>query len=98
MGVKQTHVAGSHVDMEFMASLASECGAPQSVIQEISSANTARHVSEIIKKNNVVNYYNLVCKKVYEQMHEHSKGHIEIEIIMFEFDGTVIGKHPEMIR
>lgn len=96
MGIKQTHVAGSHVDMEFMAKLASECEAPQSVIQEISNANTARHVSEIIKKNNVVNYYNLVCKRVYEQMHQHAKGHLDIQVVMFEFDGTVIGRHPEV--
>ena len=90
MGVKQTHVAGSHVDMEFMARLASECEAPQSVVHEISIANTARHVSEIIKKNNVFNFYDLVCKRAYEKMLEHAKGYLDIEIVLFEFDGTVI--------
>jgi cobalt-precorrin-5B (C1)-methyltransferase len=94
MGIKQTHVAGSHVDMEFMARLAAECEAPPSVVQEIISANTARHVSEIIKKNNIASYYDLVCKKVYEQMHEHTKGQLQIEVILFEFDGMVIGRHP----
>ena len=98
MGVKQTHVAGSHVDMEFMARLASECEAPQSVVQEISIANTARHVSEIIKKNNIVNYYDLVCKRAYAQMLEHVKGHLDIEVVLFEFDGTVIGSHPKRAR
>jgi cobalt-precorrin-5B (C1)-methyltransferase len=94
MGIKQTHVAGSHVDMEFMASLATECNAPLRVVQEINNANTARHVSEIIKKNNVVNYYDLVCKRVYEQMNEHAKGQLDIEVVMFEFDGSIIGSHP----
>jgi cobalt-precorrin-5B (C1)-methyltransferase len=94
MGVKQTHVAGSHVDMEFMARLAAQCEAPPNVIQEITSANTARHVSEIIKKNKIAGYYDLVCKKVYEHMHEHAKGQIQIEVILFEFDGMVIGRHP----
>jgi cobalt-precorrin-5B (C1)-methyltransferase len=94
MGIKQTHVAGSHVDMEFMARLAAECEAPPSVVQEIISANTARHVSEIIKKNNIASYYDLVCKKVYEQMHERTKGQLQIEVILFEFDGMVIGRHP----
>jgi cobalt-precorrin-5B (C1)-methyltransferase len=93
MGVKQTHVAGSHVDMEFMARLASECDAPHSVVQEISSANTARHVSEIIKKNNIVTYYDLICNRVYEQMNDHAKGQLDIEVVMFEFDGSVIGSH-----
>jgi cobalt-precorrin-5B (C1)-methyltransferase len=95
MGVKQTHVAGSHVDMEFMARLAAQCEAPPNVIQEITSANTARHVSEIIKKNRIAGYYDLVCKKVYEHMHEHAKGQIQIEVILFEFDGMVIGRHPK---
>jgi cobalt-precorrin-5B (C1)-methyltransferase len=95
MGIKQTHVAGSHVDMEFMARLAAECEAPPKVVEEIASANTARHVSEIIKKNKIVSYYDHVCKKVYEQMYEHAKGRLQIDIILFEFDGMVIGRHPK---
>jgi cobalt-precorrin-5B (C1)-methyltransferase len=97
MGIKQTHVAGSHVDMEFMTRLAAECGAPSNVLQEIITANTARHVSEIIKKNKIAAYYDLVCKKVYEQMHEHSKAQLEIEVILFEFDGMVIGRYPKKV-
>jgi cobalt-precorrin-5B (C1)-methyltransferase len=95
MGIKQTHIAGSHVDMEFMARLASECEAPPDIVQEISGANTARHVSEIIKKHKIVNFYDNLCKKVYEQMHEHAKGQLQIEVILFEFDGIVIGRHPK---
>ena len=95
MGIKQTHVAGSHIDMEFMARLAADCDAPQNVIEEISSANTARHVSEIVKKNNIVSYYDHVCKRVSEQMHEHARGQLQIEVVLFEFDGTVIGRYPK---
>jgi cobalt-precorrin-5B (C1)-methyltransferase len=95
MGIKQTHVAGSHVDIKFMARLAAECEAPPKVVEEIGSANTARHVSEIIKKNNIVRYYDHVCEKVYDQMYEHAKGDLQIEVILFEFDGMVIGRHPK---
>jgi cobalt-precorrin-5B (C1)-methyltransferase len=93
-GVKQTHVAGSHVNMEFMAGLAAECNAPQNIIQEIKGANTARHVSEIITKNNVAGYFDLVCKKVHDQMSEYAKSQLEIKVVMFEFDGKVIGRYP----
>jgi cobalt-precorrin-5B (C1)-methyltransferase len=95
MGVKQTHVAGSHVNMEFMARLAAECKARPDVVKEIKSANTARHVSEIVTKNNVAGYFDLVCKNVHEQMKEYSNGQLEIEVVMFEFDGRVIGMHPK---
>ncbi|MDQ4050145.1 MAG: cobalt-precorrin-5B (C(1))-methyltransferase [Thermoproteota archaeon] len=94
MGVKQTHVAGSHVDMEFMARIASACRAPPNVIKEILSANTARHVSEIIKENKVMGYYDHLCKRVYEQMNEYAKAQLGLEVIMFEFDGTIIGRYP----
>jgi cobalt-precorrin-5B (C1)-methyltransferase len=95
MGVKQTHVAGSHIDMEFMARLAAECEAPQNVIEEIRSANTARHVSEIIKKNNIVSYYDHLCRRVFEQMHDYARGQLQIEVVLFEFDGKVIGRYPK---
>ena len=95
MGVKQTHVAGSHVDMEFMALVAAECRAPPNVIEEIRSANTARHVSEIIKQNRIITYYDNICKRVYKQMNEHAKDQLRVNVILFEFDGTVIGRYPK---
>jgi len=94
MGIKQTHVAGSHVDMEFMARLAAECKAPPKVVEEVASGNTARHVSEIISRNKIFGYYDLLCKRVHEQMHQHAKSKLQIEVLMFEFDGTVIGRYP----
>ncbi len=94
MGIKQTHVAGSHVNMDFMARLAAECNAPTSVIEEIKGANTARHVSEIISKNNVSGYFDLVCKRVHEQMTDYAKNpQLQIKVVMFEFDGRVIGRY-----
>ena len=93
MGVKQTHVRGSHVDMEFMARVAAECNSSPKVIEEIKGANTARHVSEIIGKNNVSGFFDLVCKKVHQQMHEYSGGKLRLEVIMFGFDGKLCGQY-----
>jgi cobalt-precorrin-5B (C1)-methyltransferase len=94
MGIKQTHVRGSHVNMEFMAKIAEECNSSESVVEEIRRANTARHVSEIINSNNISGFFDLVCKRVYEQMYEHSRRELEINVIMFEFDGHVCGQYP----
>jgi len=92
MGVKQTHVRGSHVDMEFMASVAKECGADDKLIEEIKNANTARHVSEIVMSNKLEGYFDLMCRKVHTMMVEHTKGQIEVECVMFDFDGNVLGR------
>jgi cobalt-precorrin-5B (C1)-methyltransferase len=94
MGIKQTHVAGSHVNMEFMATLATQCQASGSVMEEIRHANTARHVSEIIYKQGLFDYYGLMCRKVHEQMTSHAGSSLALDVIMFEFDGRVIGRYP----
>ena len=93
MGIKQTHVRGSHVDMEFMARVAAECNSLPKVIEEIKGANTARHVSEIIDKNNISGFFDLVCKKVHEQMHDYSGGKLKLEVIMFGFEGKLCGQY-----
>ncbi|HVX02382.1 MAG TPA: cobalt-precorrin-5B (C(1))-methyltransferase, partial [Nitrososphaera sp.] len=95
MGVKQTHVRGSHVSLDFMAGLAEQCGAPAPVIAEVRQANTARHAGEIVAKNNVFGFFDLLCKKVYEQMYDHSKGQLAaLEIVMFDFDGKILARYP----
>lgn len=93
MGIKQTHVSGSHVNMDFMAKLAIECNISEKVISLIRNANTARHVSEIIDSYKIVGYYDLLCKYAFNQMSSYSKNQILIDIIMFNFDGNVIGKY-----
>lgn len=94
MGVKQTHVKGSKVDMEFLAELAQKCNASGDTIQEIKKANTARHVFEIVSAKNLKGYFDLVCAQVYNQLRKHSEEKFDIDVIMFDFDGNTIGKHP----
>ena len=94
MGVKQTHVRGSRVNMEFMAQLAEKCGASKGAISEIRQANTARHAGEIAVKQDIAGYFDLLCKNVFEQMRDHSKGKLDLEIIMFDFDGRILARFP----
>jgi cobalt-precorrin-5B (C1)-methyltransferase len=96
MGIKQTHVRGSHVDMEFMAKVASECypRISMSILEEIRKANTARHVSEIITTHQITGFFDLICKKVHEHMLEYLKGGLQLEVIIFDFDGKVSGQFP----
>jgi cobalt-precorrin-5B (C1)-methyltransferase len=94
MGIKQTHVRGSHISIDFMANLAAKCVDSKDIINEIKKANTARHVSEIINQYNIKNFFSLICKHVYEEMYKHSNNSIEIVVIMFDFDGKICGKYP----
>jgi cobalt-precorrin-5B (C1)-methyltransferase len=95
MGVKQTHVRGSHVNMDFMAKLAERTGASNDVLKLIRAANTARHVSEIIDSQNVKGFYDLICSNAASQLSNYSKNELLIEVIMFDFKGVVIGRFPK---
>jgi cobalt-precorrin-5B (C1)-methyltransferase len=77
-----------------MANLASLCINSKNILNDIRKANTARHVSEIIIQNNVKKFFDLLCKQVYLEMSNHSNKSIEIEVVMFGFDGKILGTYP----
>lgn len=93
MGVRQTHVKGSKVDMDFLAEIAQRCKAPEDIISQVRRANTARHVFELVS-DRISGYYDMICKEVHDQLRSHSEHKFEIEVIMFDFDGNIIGRFP----
>ena len=92
-GVKQTHVKGSKVDMNFLAELAQRSNTSSKVLEKIRSANTARHVLDIIKENNNNEFFNEICIEVYNQMRNHSEKKVLIEVILFDFEGQVLSRY-----
>jgi cobalt-precorrin-5B (C1)-methyltransferase len=93
MGVKQTHVKGSKVDMEFLSKIAQHCDADVTTVNEIKKANTARHVFEIVIKKNLHEFFDIVCLEACKQLRNHSENKFEIDVIMFDFDGKIIGRY-----
>lgn len=94
-GVKQTHVKGSKVDMNFLADLAIKCNAGKEVIEKIKKANTARHVSEIIMENDIMRFFDHICDETYKQMRKHSEEKVSLEVILFDFDGKILARKIE---
>jgi cobalt-precorrin-5B (C1)-methyltransferase len=95
MGIKQTHVKGSHVDMNFLADLASRCGAGNEHIKKIKSANTARHVGELVEQFGINIFYDVLCEEVYKHLSKYSPSELQIKIILLDFNGKIIGKYPK---
>jgi cobalt-precorrin-5B (C1)-methyltransferase len=94
MGIKQTHVKGSKVDMLFLSNLAKECGADDNLIMQIKVANTARHVYELINAKHLDFFYFALCDKVRNQLSTLCNSKLNLEIILFDFEGRIIGKSP----
>ncbi len=91
-GVKQTHVKGGKVDMKFLSELAKRCNAGEDTISKILGANTARNVQEIIIEDKIDGFFDEVTKEVCIQMRQHSEEKIPVEVILFDFDGTVLSR------
>jgi cobalt-precorrin-5B (C1)-methyltransferase len=91
-GVKQTHVKGSKVDMKFLSELARNCNANEKITEAILKANTARHVSEIIKENQVSGFFEQICEETFKQMKKHSDEKIFLDVILFDFDGEILAR------
>ena len=94
MGVKQTHVKGSNVDMNFLATLANRCGANNDLVKKIKLANTARHVGELIDQSGLSMFYDVLCEEVYNHLSKDSPSDLKIKIILLDFTGNVIGNFP----
>jgi cobalt-precorrin-5B (C1)-methyltransferase len=95
MGVKQTHVKGSRVDMNFLAKLAIRCGANSELVKKIMVANTARHVGELVDQFGLSMFYDVLCEEVYSHLSKYSPSELQIKIILLDFNGKIIGEFPE---
>jgi len=78
--------------MNFLSELAKQANANEEVIQSIKKANTARHVSEIIKENNITGFFELICSETYRHMRKHSEEKVPIDVILFDFEGQILAR------
>lgn len=92
MGKMQTHAAGSQVDLSLLANIAKEAGATAKIVAEISSANTARHVQELVQLYQVRGFWDIVARKVCEVSRKHVANALALECILVDFGGAVIGR------
>ncbi len=90
----QTHAAGSEVNMEMLARLASEIGASESTCEQIRSANTARHVLEICKEAGITDLTGAICRKVSENTERHAGGKLQVLTFLIDFNGAPLGHFP----
>ena len=94
MGYFVTHVAGNRVDTDYLASLAAQCGAPESIQQEMREASSARHFQEIAQANGLLSVFPLMCRLVCEESRKllgSDADSLIIDTMCFDFDGTLLG-------
>ncbi len=90
-GRMMTHASASAVNVGLLADILAELGAPEAVVSEAATANTARHVLELCQAHGIEGLYDAVCKKVAETAHRFARGTLNLEVTMVDFDGTTLG-------
>lgn len=94
-GKLQTHVAGSEVDVGFLAELATGCGADDALAAAIRSANTARHVLELCRDAGLVGIASEICRRVAAHLGRHAGPDAAVEVYLVDFGGALLGRCPE---
>ena len=89
-GVSQTHVKGSKVDTGMLAEVAAGCGAAPDAASRIRTANTARHVMDIVLECGIQGFFDMLCAMTKQNMAGRAPG-VDVEVVMFGFDGSVLG-------
>jgi cobalt-precorrin-5B (C1)-methyltransferase len=91
-GKMQTHVAGNQVDCAFLARVARDLGAPEELGVAINSANTARHVQELIESAGLTCFFTRICELAAEQCMAVVPGKLALDVVLFDFEGRVLGR------
>jgi cobalt-precorrin-5B (C1)-methyltransferase len=87
-----THVAGNEVDLDFLAEVAAEAGAPAAVVAQIRAANTARHFMEICQANGITQPLQRLTELALQQCVQFTGGVVDFEVILVDFDGRVVAR------
>ena len=91
-GKMQTHAAGSEVDMGLLSQIAAEAGASPEVVAQVKTANTGRHVGEIVQAAGVAGFFDAVCRRVADNALKHVKGGMAVRVLLVDFDGKLLGR------
>ena len=97
-GQMQTHVAGGGVDLTFLADLARKAGARDDLVAAIARANTARHVEELISASDSPASFETVAAWAAASCNDHVGGRLDLEVVMFDFEGRVLARVTDARR
>lgn len=85
-----THVSGRSIDFTYLAQLAEEFTLDTNLSKKIENANTGRHVLNLLKEYDRLDFLHLLCQKVQQNAHTYVKDALQIDVFLIDFDGTLL--------
>ncbi len=88
-----THAGRNPVNMELVASLAKQAGAPMDIVEAIRQAETARFASEQMEQLGITNeFYKALAAKVISTLMERYPERFNLRILICDFEGNKINE------
>ncbi|MGH7966881.1 MAG: cobalt-precorrin-5B (C(1))-methyltransferase [Candidatus Binatia bacterium] len=91
-GKKMTHAAGSEVNMDMLAEMMRELGAPVTVVELVAQANTGRRALEIAVEHGFSHVADLVCKRAAHYCLSYAPRPLETVVVLTDFAGAPLGQ------
>ena len=85
-GIMMTHWTRSKVDNYLLADITAKTGGDPELVEEIKTANTARHAYELWQDAKLEKAPHLLCTLAAENLKEYVEGKLDVYVIMVDFD------------
>jgi len=92
-GSESVHSTSSSQDFAFLADLARLTGADAALIEQITRANTAQEVSDLVSGQGLREFHQLLCKRAWEFAAAILGGAITIEVYLTGQEGEILGQY-----
>ena len=87
-----TNVSHSRVDISFLAGVAVSCGISDETVKGLRNAVTANHFRKMLPPEHIRAFCDQLCLLAAKKCREKVGGKLEIECIMTNYDGTILGR------
>ncbi|MDP2932398.1 MAG: cobalt-precorrin-5B (C(1))-methyltransferase [Chloroflexota bacterium] len=87
-----TNVSDSRVDIDFLAEVAAGCGMPDETVKALRGAITANHFRRMLSPEHAREFGDELCRMAARNSLKKTGGRFEIDCLMTDTDGIVIGR------
>jgi cobalt-precorrin-5B (C1)-methyltransferase len=94
-GHMMTHVSGHKTNFTQLADIAAQHGANASLCEQITHANTGRHVLELVKDEPILtDFLQALCCHAAKHASQYVTDNVAIEFRLIDFDGSLLAQYP----
>lgn len=93
-GRMMTHVSGHAIDFDYLSQLAQQEGLNAELCKLIASANTGRHVLDLVREEHGDGFLTRLCKQAHQHANTYSAQALAIDVTLIDFDGSRLACYP----